>query len=187
MAEAKFGTGKGYRHIVLLTLGTGVGGGIMINGVLHQGLLNRAGHLGHVTLHADGDICDVTNMPASLEDAIGDCTLERRSFGKFTSTYDLVQAYKAGDTVAAYIWLHSVKRLAVALCSFINTISPEIIILGGGIAQAGDDLFKPLNSFMNIFEWHHSDIRTPVVQALFDEYSGAVGAAGFALHQTLLH
>ena len=187
MAEAKFGTGKGYRHIVLLTLGTGVGGGIMINGVLHQGLLNRAGHLGHVTLHADGDICDVTNMPASLEDAIGDCTIERRSFGKFTSTYDLVQAYKAGDTVAAYIWLHSVKRLAVALCSFINTISPEIIILGGGIAQAGDDLFKPLNSFMNIFEWRHSDIRTPVVQALFDEYSGAVGAAGFALHQTLLH
>ncbi|HRN55714.1 MAG TPA: ROK family protein [Agriterribacter sp.] len=187
MAEATFGAGKGYRHIVLLTLGTGVGGGIMINGVLHQGLLNRAGHLGHITLNADSDICDVTRMPASLEDAIGDCTIERRSFGKFTSTRELVQAYKEGDTIASYVWLHAVQRLAVALCSFINTLSPEIIILGGGIAQAGDYLFKPLDHFMDIFEWRHSGIRTPVVQAVFDEYSGAAGAAGFALHKTLPH
>lgn len=185
MAEAKFGAGKGYRHIVLLTLGTGVGGGIMINDELHQGLLNRAGHMGHVMLNADSDTCDITNMPASLEEAIGDCTIQRRSFGKFSSTRELVQAYKAGDAFAAYVWLHSVKRLAVALCAFINIISPEIIILGGGIAQAGAALLKPLDSFMDIFEWRHSGVRTPVVQALFDEYAGAAGAAGFALHKTL--
>lgn len=185
MAEAKFGAGKGYRHIVLLTLGTGVGGGVMINGQLHQGLLNRAGHMGHVMLNADSDTCDITNMPASLEEAVGDCTIQRRSFGKFSSTRELVQAYKAGDTFAAYIWLHSVKRLAVALCAFINIISPEIIILGGGVAQAGDALLMPLNSFMDIFEWRHSGVRTPVVQAVFDEYAGAAGAAGFALHKTL--
>ena len=145
MAEAKFGAGKGCGNVILLTLGTGVGGGIMINGELHQGLLNRAGHMGHVMLNADSDGCDVTNMPASLEDAIGNCTIEQRSFGKFSSTYELVQAYKDGDTFATYVWLHSVKRLAVALCSFINILSPDIIILGGGIAQSGDDLFKPLD------------------------------------------
>ena len=187
MAEAKFGAGKGCGNVILLTLGTGVGGGIMINGELHQGLLNRAGHMGHVMLNADSDGCDVTNMPASLEDAIGNCTIEQRSFGKFSSTYELVQAYKGGDTFATYVWLHSIKRLAVALCSFINILSPDIIILGGGIAQSGDDLFKPLDKFMNIFEWHHSGVRTPVVQAIFDEYSGAVGAASFALHKTLPH
>ncbi len=185
MAEAKFGAGKGYGNVILLTLGTGVGGGIMINGELHQGLLNRAGHMGHVMLNADSDEYDVTHMPASLEDAIGNCTIAQRSFGKFYSTYELVQAYKEGDTIATYVWLHSVKRLAVALCSFINILSPDIIILGGGIAQAGDDLFNPLDGFMNIFEWHHSGVRTPVVQAIFDEYSGAVGAASFALHKTL--
>ena len=187
MAEAKFGAGKGLNHVILLTLGTGVGGGIMINGELHQGLLNRAGHMGHVMLNADSDGCDVTNMPASLEDAIGNCTIEKRSFGKFSSTYELVSAYEEGDTFATYVWLHSVKRLAVALCSFINIVSPDIIILGGGIAHAGDDLFRPLDGFMNIFEWHHSGVRTPVVQAVFDEYSGAVGAASFALHKSLPH
>lgn len=185
MAEAGFGAGKGFKNIIMLTLGTGVGGGVMINGELHQGLLSRAGHLGHITLNADGDARDVTNMPASLEDAIGDCTILQRSFGIYNSTYDLLQDYKKGNTLATYTWLQSVKKLAVALCAFINIISPDIIILGGGIAHAGNDLFEPLKAFMNIFEWHHSGVRTPVVQAVFDEYSGAVGAAGFALHKSL--
>lgn len=187
MAEAKFGAGKGYRDIVMLTLGTGVGGGMMINGELHQGLFNRAGHLGHVTLNVDSDALDITGMPASLEDAIGNSTLEKRSSGKFTSTMQLVEAYKAGDIFASYIWLHSIKRLAIALCAFTNIISPQIILLGGGIAQAGPDLFKPLDVFMDIFEWRFSNVRTPVVRAAFDEYSGAVGAAGFAMHKTLAH
>lgn len=185
MAEAGFGAGKGHKNIIMLTLGTGVGGGVMINGELHQGLLSRAGHMGHVMLNADSDFRDVTNMPASLEDAIGDCTVQQRSFGKYNSTYDLLQAYKKGDTLATYIWLQSVKKLAVALCAFINIISPDIIVLGGGIAHPGRDLFEPLKEFMDIFEWHHSGIRTPVLQAVFDEYSGAAGAAGFALHKSL--
>ncbi|MFT3945328.1 MAG: ROK family protein [Agriterribacter sp.] len=185
MAEASFGAGKGYKNIIMLTLGTGVGGGVMINGELHQGLLSRAGHFGHVMLNADSDARDVTNMPASLEDAIGDCTVQQRSFGKYNSTYVLLQAYKKGDTLATYIWLQSVKKLAVALAAFINIISPEIIILGGGIAHAGKDLFEPLAAFMHIFEWHYSGVRTPIIQAIFDEYSGAAGAAGFALHKSL--
>lgn len=184
MAEASFGAGKGYRNIIMLTLGTGVGGGVIINGELHQGLLSRAGHLGHVMLNADSDARDVTNMPASLEDAIGDCTISQRSFGKFSSTYNLLQAYKKGDILATYTWLQSIKKLAISLSAFINIISPDIIIIGGGIAHAGKDLFEPLNEFMNIFEWYHSGVRTPVVQAMFDEYSGAAGAAGFALHKS---
>lgn len=185
MAEAKFGAGKGFHNIVMLTLGTGVGGGLLINGQLHQGMLNRAGHLGHITLHADSDVLDITQMPGSLEDAIGDCTIGLRSQGKFNSTSALVQAHQKGDPFASQIWLLSIRRLAVALCSFINILSPEIIILGGGIAQAGDDLFKPLEQFMDIFEWRYNAVRTPVVRAAFDEYSGAVGAAAFALHPTI--
>jgi glucokinase len=187
IAETSFGAGKGYADVLMLTLGTGVGGGVMIGGELHQGLLNRAGHVGHVSLNADSDARDITNMPASLEDAIGDCSIEQRSFGRFTSTHDLLEAVRRGDRIAVYTWLHSVKKLATALCSFINMLSPEIIILGGGISRAGKDLFEPLAEFMNIFEWQHSDTRTPVVPAVFDEYSGAAGAAGFALRKNQKH
>lgn len=187
MAEAAFGAGKGYSDILMLTLGTGVGGGVMIKGELHQGLLNRAGHIGHISLNADSDTRDITNIPGSLEDVIGDCSIEQRSFGRFKSTADLLIASKNGDQPALYTWLHSVKKLAVALCSLINILSPEIIILGGGISRAGKDLFEPLAAFMDIFEWQHSDTRTPVVPAVFDEYSGAAGAAGFALKQSQKH
>ncbi len=185
MAEAKFGAGKGYDDIIMLTLGTGVGGGIMIKGALHQGLLSRAGHLGHITMNADCDDTDITQMPASLEDAIGNSTIAKRSMGRYSSTLQLVEAYKTGDTFASYIWLHSIKRLAIGLCNFINIISPQLIILGGGIAQAGTDLFQPLDDFMDIFEWRYANTRTPVVQASFDEYSGAAGAAAFAMHKSL--
>ncbi len=84
--RSKIWSRQGYKDIILLTLGTGVGGGIMINGALHQGLLNRAGHLGHVTQNADSDFFDVTNMPASLEEVMGDCSIGRRTLGKYTST-----------------------------------------------------------------------------------------------------
>lgn len=184
LAEARFGSGKGYQNIVMLTLGTGVGGGIMINGTLHQGTLNRAGHLGHITLNADSNHFDITHIPASLEDAIGDCSVERRSHGRFSSTMDLLQAYQESDTIATYTWLHSVKQLAISLAGFINIISPELIILGGGIAQAGDHLFKPLAHFMDIFEWRHSNLQIPVVPSTLHEFSGAVGAAAFALQKT---
>ena len=184
MAEARFGAAKGFQNVVLLTLGTGVGGGLLINGQLQQGLLQRAGHFGHVSLDADSHESDVTNMPASLENAIGDLTVKARSYGRFSSTYELVQAYKNGDPLATYVWLKKKKRLAIGLCSFINIISPELIVIGGGISRAGKDLFEPLQEFMGIFEWQHAGVRTPVVPATFSEFSGAIGAGGFALQKT---
>lgn len=180
VAEAKLGAGKGYKDIILLTLGTGIGGAVYLDGKLHQGLLNRAGHLGHVTLNADSDAADITGMPASLEDAIGNASIQQRSSGKYHSTSALVQDYQKGNTFATYVWLHSIKRLSVALSSFINILSPQVIILGGGIAEAGDQLFAPLKEFMKLYEWQHSDTYTPIVPAVFDEFSGAVGAAVFA-------
>lgn len=183
VAEAHHGAGKGCKDVLLLTLGTGVGGGVFLNGQLHQGLLCRAGHVGHMSVNADSDIQDITGMPGSLEDVIGNATLQQRSFGRYTTTHQLVKDYQNGDMLATYVWLHSVKKLAVALASFINILSPQVIILGGGIAEAGNALFEPLKEFMRLFEWPQSRPATPVVPALFDEYSGAVGAGLFALQK----
>ncbi len=80
-AEASFGAAKGMKHAILLTLGTGVGGGILIDGKLYQGLSQMAGHLGHSTIESNSHSLDVTNMPGSIEDAIGNLTVELRSHG----------------------------------------------------------------------------------------------------------
>ncbi len=94
MAEAAFGAARGMQHALLLTLGTGVGGGILINGQLYQGLSQMAGHLGHTTVDADSPAIDVTNMPGSIEDAIGNLSISKRSLGKFNTMADSLNALK---------------------------------------------------------------------------------------------
>lgn len=184
MAEAAFGAARGMQHAVLLTLGTGVGGGILINGQLYQGLSQMAGHLGHITVDAENPNIDVTNMPGSIEDAIGNLSISKRSMGKFNTTFELVEAYKKGDSFASWLWLSSVRKLAICIASAINVLSPEAVIIGGGISLAGDDLIKPLQDFLDLYEWRPGNKKTPVKLAQFSDLAGAIGAAGFSLSKS---
>ncbi|MEY3367206.1 MAG: hypothetical protein RI973_361 [Bacteroidota bacterium] len=184
MAEASFGAAKGYRNVVLLTLGTGVGGGILIGGELYQGFYQVAGHVGHTSVNAHDDHLDIAGMPGSIEDAIGDESLRRRSHGRFTATRDLVDAHLRGEPFASWLWLSSVQKLAVNLASLSNLLSPEIIVLGGGISRAGDHLFEPLSAFMDLYEWRPGTKKTPIVQARFGEFAGATGVAAFAFQKS---
>lgn len=177
MAEARFGAARNLAHVVMLTLGTGVGGGMLVNGQLYQGFFQMAGHLGHMTVDADSNQLGVTGTPGSLEDAIGNATVSRRSYGRYQSTHELLDGYKLGEPLATLVWLTSVRRLAVALASIANSFSPERIVLGGGITQAGDALFGPLQTFMDLFEWRPGGKKTTIGKAHFGEWAGAIGAA----------
>lgn len=179
LAEYYYGAAKGMNNSVLLTLGTGVGGAIIVNGKLYEGWLTRAGHLGHLSLHPFGDP-GILNLPGTLEMAIGNVTVANRSRGKYQSTAALVEGYQSGEPWATWVWLDSVKCLAMGISSIINILSPDLIVLSGGIIQAEDSLFKPLNSYMEIFEWRPSGQVTPIVKAQFEDLAGAVGAACFA-------
>jgi glucokinase len=163
----------------MLTLGTGVGGALLIDGKPYQGSFHKAGHLGHMVIDSDGDI-DIVGMPGSLEEAIGNCSIEKRTSGKFGSTDQLLEAFRNGDNFATEVWLTSVKKLAIGLASLTNILSPEMIILGGGITEAGDDLFIPLEKFMAEYEWRTGGNKAEIVKAQFGDLSGALGAACFA-------
>lgn len=181
IAEARFGAAQGMQHAVLLTLGTGVGGGILIHGQLYQGLSQMAGHFGHTGIEADSYLHDVTQMPGSIENAIGNVTIQERSLGKFKSTFELVDAYRKGDTFATWLWLSSVRKLAISIASAINVISPEGVIIGGGISKSGDALMKPLQHFLDLYEWRPGGKKTLLKLAHYSDMAGAIGAAGFAL------
>lgn len=180
MAEAGFGAAKGRKNVVMLTLGTGVGGAILVDGKPYQGAFNKAGHIGHMVIDSDGDR-DITGMPGSLEDAIGNCSIEKRTFGKFSSTQQLLEAFRRGDCFAAEVWLTSVRKLAIGLASLTNILSPETIILGGGITEAGKDLFEPLEQYLSLYEWRAGGNKTEIVKAQYGDLAGAVGAACFAI------
>lgn len=182
MAEAKFGAAKGRKNVAMFTLGTGVGGAILIDGKAYQGAFNKAGHLGHMVIDSEGEP-DCIGIPGSLEDAIGNCTIEKRTSGKFASTHALLDAMRSGDEFAREIWFTSVKKLAIGIASLTNIISPEMIILGGGITEAGADLFEPLEKFMVNYEWRAGGNQTQIVKAEYGDLAGAVGAACFAKDQ----
>lgn len=184
VAEAKTGAAKESTNAVMVTLGTGVGGALLINKKPYQGSFNKAGHIGHMVIDCSGD-ADVTNMPGSLEECIGNCTIEKRSKGKFTSTHDLLIAMRKGDELAKEVWLVSVKRLAIGLASVSNLISPDTFVIGGGIAEANDDLFLPLNKWFDEFEWQPGGIRPNIVKAVHADLAGAIGAAWFALETSM--
>lgn len=176
LGEVWLGAARGLRDVILLTLGTGVGGAILTDGKLLRGHLGRAGHLGHIAIHADGPP-DIVNTPGSLEDAVGNHTLHARSGGKFHATADLVAAAKSGDPSAAAIWQTTIRDLAAGIASLINILDPEAIVIGGGIAEAGDDLFLPLATELDRVEWRPHGHRVPILRATLADWAGATGAA----------
>ncbi|HZO91870.1 MAG TPA: ROK family protein [Chthonomonadaceae bacterium] len=176
LGEAWLGAAAGCRNVILLTLGTGVGGGVLVEGQLLKGYIGRGGHLGHISLNPDGPP-DIVGTPGSLEDAIGECTLSERSGGRFASTEALLAAHQAGDAQATEIWLRSVRCLAAGLVSLINVVDPEVVILGGGIARAGAALFDPLRGFLDQWEWRPLGRGVRIVPARLGEFAGAFGAA----------
>lgn len=180
LAEMWHGAAAGKRDAILLTLGTGVGGAIASDGRLLTGQIGRAGHMGHISLNPAGPN-DIVNTPGSLEDAIGDHTVFRRSHGRFTTSEALVDAYRAGDAGAREVWLESVRALAAAIASLINVVDPQVVIIGGGIAAAGKALFEPLSGYLDRFEWRPHGIAVPVVAAELGEFAGAIGAARNAM------
>ena len=182
LGEVWQGVAKGYRNAILLTLGTGVGGAALIDGRLIKGQIGRAGHLGHVTVYSDGSP-DIVNTPGSLEQMIGNYNLSERSGGRFSSTRLLVEAHLRGENEATKIWLRSIHHLAAAVASFINAFDPQIVIIGGGIAQAGSALFDPLHKELDRFEWRPLGHTVQVVPAALGERAGAIGAAYHAIRE----
>ena len=180
LGEAWIGAAVGFRNAVLLTLGTGVGGAILAEGRLYKGHIGRAGHLGHISLDADGPT-DIVGTPGSLELTIGNSTVADRSAGRFTSTRQLVEAHLSGDEQATEVWLRSVHNLAAGLTSIINALDPEVIIVGGGIAQAGAALFDPLQRFLEKVEWRPLGQSVHIIPATLGDFAGTLGAVYYAM------
>ena len=176
LGEAWIGAARGLTNVALFTLGTGVGGAVMCDGHLLRGHIGRAGHLGHLSLdiHGAPSIC---RTPGAIEDFIGNHNIRERSGGRFETTHELVAAFRGGDPAASECWLKSIRALACAITSAINVLDPEAVLIGGGIAQAGDALFVPLATELDAIEWRPGGHTVRILPAALGEWAGAIGAA----------
>jgi glucokinase len=176
LGEVWIGSATGYQNVVMVTLGTGVGGAVMMEGRLLKGKIGRAGHIGHICLDPRG-VQSICRVPGGLEWFVGDYSLGIRSEGKYSSTKELVEDYRRGEKYAVSLWLDTVRVLACGIVSAINMMDPEAVVLGGGLTAAKEALFEPLKEFLDKFEWRPMDSKVEILQASLGEHGGAIGAA----------
>ncbi len=182
LGEVWVGAARSVKNAFMLTLGTGVGGAVYADGRLLKGHIGRAGHLGHISINADGAV-DAFQTPGSLEQAMGNQTVRQRTGGRFETTHALVEAAIAGDSQAILWWGVSLRALAVAVASLVNVLDPEVVVIGGGIAiGAGDAIIVPLRREIARFEWQPGGCAVRVELAQAGDWAGAVGAVWNLLH-----
>ncbi|MBI3291722.1 MAG: ROK family protein [Elusimicrobia bacterium] len=182
------------KNLVCLTLGRGVGGGLVLNGVLYRGATGSAGEIGHMTIDLNGPACPcgsrgcieryvgaralVERVRQAIED--GEQSLVTELVGNnFQAVTPLViqQAAQRGDRLAQRIWREAGERLGVALASVVNLFNPERIILAGGVARAGRLILDPARRVMRqrAFPVPGHTVRVSLSQ--LDQDLGVVGAA----------
>ena len=180
LGERWLGAAAGRQNVILLTLGTGVGGAAIVDGRLLRGARGRAGHFGHISIAETGSL-DIVGTPGSLEDAVGNQTVNQRSEGVFFDTKELLAACRRRETNALRVWDRMLSDLARGLVSLINGLDPDLVLLGGGISIAGDELIEGLRQRLDAWEWRPGGLGAELAFAKLGEWAGAFGAAARAM------
>ncbi|HVP47973.1 MAG TPA: ROK family protein [Bryobacteraceae bacterium] len=193
--EITWGAARQRRNVVMLTLGTGVGGGVVADGRILRGAAGVAGHLGHLNVDPDGVPCICGNR-GCLETVFSARAIESEASAAIhrgvesrllawsakpptcAEVFDLAQQ---GDAVAADIIRKAIHVLAAAVAGLIFVFDPEIVILGGQISEAGDTLLRPVRTEVRARTQGYLRREIPVVRSTLVDPSGVIGAAALAL------
>ena len=179
LAEYKLGAAKGYRNAVCITLGTGVGAGIIINGSLYRGFCNASGEIGHMPINEKGPRCNCGGH-ACLETYVGNKRIlkeARRMFRRDISLEELSCLARRQNRGAQTIWGKVAGRLAVALVGVVNLLNPDCIVIGGGVANAGRILFDKVKKVISSQAMSVQARHVKVSKAKLGNNAGLIGAA----------
>jgi len=187
-------TGRKAKNLLCITLGTGVGSGLILNGRIYHGASGSAGEIGHMTLDPQGQRCKCGNY-GCLETYIGSSYIVEKAVreirkgekslikkiagGNWDSiTPETIQtAALRGDRLARRIWKEAGERLGIALSGVINLLNPGVIVFGGGVAKAGELIFKPMKEVIKkrTFKVPFDTVKFSCTK--LGEDLGAIGAA----------
>jgi glucokinase len=196
--EMVWGAAKDRDHVLMLTLGNGVGGAALVNGQLLRGHAGVAGQVGHITVEPHGAICSCGNrgcletvfsaraIEAEARAAVVrgcDSVLTRlfREQPQLATCRTVFQAASEGDQVAMAIVSDAIYRLGAALAGLLHIFDPEVVILGGHVADAGADLLVPLREEVWTRTRGLLGRDVPIVEQEVSDKSGIVGAAGLMM------
>ncbi|MBS5842056.1 MAG: ROK family protein [Clostridiales bacterium] len=195
LGEVVAGGAKGYKSSITLTLGTGVGGGIIIDGKIYTGFNHAAGEMGHIAIHAGGESCGC-GRKGCLEAYASATALIREAKRAFQEHPDCMirtlcegdlnkinaktpfDAKRAGDKIGTAIVDKYIRDLGEGIINYINIFQPEIILLGGGVSKEGDYLLVPLREYVFQYSYGHDFLpQTKIECAMLGNDAGIIGAA----------
>ena len=174
LAELRLGAGRGAQSMVGLTLGTGVGGVIAVNGQVHLGHDGTAGEIGHQTIDPDGPWCNCGNR--GCVEAYARADQLALACGTATAE-EAVERARAGDARALDGLAQVGRYLGIGIANVVTVISPDRVVIGGGVAAAGDLLFEPIRAELRRRVRMTSLEPVSVVAAELGTWAGAIGAA----------
>lgn len=200
-AEFRFGAGRGYRHLLLVTVGTGIGGGIVSDGRLFRGAYGFAAEIGHIIVEPGGPLCGCGNLGCWEQVAAGraidrmgrsaarehEDSILRRLAGEDPDRVTgrlVTEAALQGDEAALRVLNEVGRRLGEGIAGLVNVLDPQIVVVGGGAIRAGDLLLDPARAaFAEAIEGPEYRPKVPIVAAQLGPDAGAVGAAALALEE----
>jgi glucokinase len=198
LGEMYYGAAKGYKDVVCLTLGTGVGGGLIFDGKLYRGACFTAGEIGHLSIDPDGLHCPCGNY-GCLERYIGRDGIVTRfktyyqkgidtNIAQFLDKGEITpraisNAAKAGDALATEVLSETGKILGIALASLTNVLNPEVFVIGGGIANAGELILGPARMELKKRAYTIPAQKAQIIPAKLGNDAGLVGSASLAVQE----
>jgi len=194
IGEWWMGAGKGTRALVGVTLGTGIGGGIVLDGRLFHGAADVAGEVGHMTIDSTGRKCKCGNYGCLEAYASGPAIAARAIEGLETGETSLLpslvggdlsrvtaetvyEAIIAGDLYAKEVMRETAKFLGAGLANLINILNPEMLVISGGVTRAGEHLFEPLRAQIRRRAFRHAEESCRIVSTGLSGMAGVIGAA----------
>jgi len=198
LGERRFGAGKGFNHLIYITVSTGIGGGIITNGQLLHGSKGSAAEIGHMVIDPQGPVCGCGGR-GHLEalasgTAIARMAVERISHGQTSDISNLVgdnlsqvtavtvaQAAQDGDPLAKQVMREAGTSLGLAVVSLVHLFDPEVIIIGGGVSNAGELILEPVREVIAERAMPDFKKRAKIVRSALGDDSGILGAAALAL------
>ncbi len=193
--EFRFGAGSEVDHLVFVTLGTGVGGGVISHGILMRGVQGAGGELGHMTIHATGPRCGCGNR-GCLESLASGTSITRRArevaaerpdsaLGKIARERELIgedvtRLAEEGDEAALSVLEEAGLWLGIGLAGFVNIFNPEVVAVGGGAAKAGELILDRARKEMYLRARSPSRDLVEIKAATLGAESGVIGAAALA-------
>jgi glucokinase len=181
--EWKFGAGKGFSNLIYVTVSTGIGGGVVVDGKLMRGNRGMAGHVGHIMIDWEGPICGCGGAGCFEAFASGTAFSKAGQAKGFADGQAVVRAARDGNEAAMQLVAQEAAYLGYGFSSLLHLYSPQMLIIGGGVSNALDLMLPQIRMLIDKFAMPPFR-AVELVPALLGDNSGLIGAAGLALLTT---